>query len=87
MIAPTRELAVQIHEECRLLSWGTGIRSAICIGGVGFAAQFQDLGSDPQFVIGTPGRLKDLEQLEESAAEFQAKLKEVILDRSGIETN
>ncbi|OGG04844.1 hypothetical protein A2Z33_06070 [Candidatus Gottesmanbacteria bacterium RBG_16_52_11] len=62
VIAPTRELAVQIHEECRLLSWGTGIRSAICIGGVGFAAQFQDLGSDPQFVIGTPGRLKDLEQ-------------------------
>ena len=59
IIAPTRELAVQIDDELRLFSAGLPIRSAICIGGMGFGAQLKALARSPQFIIGTPGRLKD----------------------------
>lgn len=62
IIAPTRELADQINEELRIFKQGTGIISALCIGGVNIANQIDHLKKHPQFVIGTPGRLKDLEQ-------------------------
>ena len=60
IVAPTRELAVQIQEECRVFSHGTHIFSALCIGGVSIHGQIQNLKRNPQVVIGTPGRLKDL---------------------------
>jgi superfamily II DNA/RNA helicase len=62
IIAPTRELALQIQDECHAFTRNTGIRSVICIGGVGYADQMQALRQSPQFVIGTPGRLMDLEE-------------------------
>jgi superfamily II DNA/RNA helicase len=62
IVAPTRELALQIQDECHAFTRNTGIRSAICIGGVGYADQLQALRRSPQFVIGTPGRLLDLEE-------------------------
>ena len=61
IIAPTRELAVQIDEEFRSFAKGLGIFSAICIGGVGMGKQIMDIKRRPNFEIGTPGRLKDLE--------------------------
>lgn len=61
IIAPTRELAVQIDEEFRSFAKGLGIHSAICIGGVGMGKQIMEIKQRPNFVIGTPGRLKDLE--------------------------
>ncbi len=60
IIAPTRELAAQIQDECRILSFGMNIFSLICIGGVGMYPQIQGLSRNPEIVIGTPGRLKDL---------------------------
>lgn len=60
IIVPTRELAVQIENELRLLSGGLGIFSVVCIGGVSMSAQINKLKQSPQFVIGTPGRLLDL---------------------------
>jgi superfamily II DNA/RNA helicase len=61
IVAPTRELAVQIDQEFRLFARGLRLYSAICIGGVNMHGQVQALRRQPQFVIGTPGRLKDLE--------------------------
>lgn len=60
LIAPTRELAVQIEEEVRYLTAGLNIGSLICIGGVDMFRQITGLKRNPNLVIGTPGRLKDL---------------------------
>lgn len=60
IIAPTRELAVQIQDELKGLTYGLHIRSALLIGGASLNMQKRDLQQHPQFVIGTPGRIKDL---------------------------
>ena len=60
IIVPTRELAQQIADELSGFSRGMPIYSAICVGGVGIFGQIKDLRRRPAFVIGTPGRLKDL---------------------------
>ena len=60
IIAPTRELAVQIEKELRLFSENIRISSVICIGGVSIRPQISKLRNRPNFVIGTPGRLLDL---------------------------
>jgi len=62
VITPTRELAAQIEQEFIAIARGLRIYSSLCIGGVGMGRQVQSLRRNPQFVIGTPGRLKDLEQ-------------------------
>jgi ATP-dependent RNA helicase RhlE len=59
VIAPTRELAQQIEEECKLLARGSGLFGALIIGGTNMAKQLRDLKQKPRVVIGTPGRLKD----------------------------
>ncbi len=59
IMAPTRELAQQIFEECKLLLRGSSIKWAILIGGVKMGPQLRDLSRYPQIVIGTPGRIKD----------------------------
>lgn len=59
IIVPTRELAVQIDDELKAFSQGMQIFSAICIGGGSMHNQIRALQRRPQFIIGTPGRLKD----------------------------
>ena len=59
-MAPTRELALQITNELRGFSKGLGIIDAVCVGGTGLGPQINVLRRRPHFVIGTPGRLKDL---------------------------
>lgn len=60
IIAPTRELALQIQEELRDFSKGLGIKSVLCIGGMSLWMQKNELRQNVNFVIGTPGRIKDL---------------------------
>ncbi len=60
IIVPTRELAMQIQDELRQLSYNTGIGSVLIIGGNSMRTQLSILQRNPQFVIATPGRLKDL---------------------------
>lgn len=60
IVTPTRELAEQIGQEFRSLSLSLNIFSAVCIGGVRMGQQIRDLQRNPNVVIGTPGRLKDL---------------------------
>lgn len=59
IVAPTRELASQIRDEFYMFSKGLGIFSALCIGGENINRQKQELRRNPNFIIGTPGRLLD----------------------------
>jgi ATP-dependent RNA helicase RhlE len=59
IIAPTRELAEQIEDECRWLAKGSGLYGALLIGGNPMGKQLRDLKAMPRIVIGTPGRIKD----------------------------
>jgi ATP-dependent RNA helicase RhlE len=60
IIVPTRELAAQVQKELNLFAVQTPIRSVLVIGGENMRKQFDWLKRNPQFVIGTPGRLKDM---------------------------
>ena len=59
VIAPTRELAQQIHDECRKLTQNTGITSACIYGGQPMNIQSEELRQKVDIVIGTPGRITD----------------------------
>ncbi len=60
ILAPTRELAMQIGEELRgLLTYYKGIRVAVLYGGAGLEGQARQLEKKPQIVVATPGRLMD----------------------------
>jgi len=59
IVAPTRELAQQIEDECRSLAKGSGLSGALLIGGTQMGPQLRDLSSNPSIVVGTPGRIKD----------------------------
>ncbi len=60
ILAPTRELAIQIDKEFKAFSMGMGMYSALCVGGMPIWKQINDLNRKPNFIIGTPGRVKDL---------------------------
>lgn len=77
IIAPTRELAQQIEDECRSIAKGSGLRGALLIGGSSMGVQLRDLRAHPEVVIGTPGRIKDhLERRTLKLADFDI----VVLD-------
>ena len=60
ILAPTRELAIQIGDELRsLLTYFNGIRVAVLYGGAGIGGQIKQLERKPQIVVATPGRLMD----------------------------
>ncbi len=60
IMAPTRELAIQIESELKSFATRLGVQSVVCVGGAPIGRQIADLRHPNQFVIGTPGRLKDL---------------------------
>ena len=60
ILAPTRELAIQIGDELRsLLTYYQNIRVAVLYGGAGIGGQIKQLERKPQIVVATPGRLMD----------------------------
>jgi superfamily II DNA/RNA helicase len=59
ILAPTRELAEQIEQQCRMIGKGSGLDGALLIGGVSMGPQLRDLRYKPRIIIGTPGRIKD----------------------------
>lgn len=60
ILAPTRELAIQIGEELRgLLTYYQNVRVAVLYGGAGIGSQIKALEKKPQIVVATPGRLMD----------------------------
>lgn len=62
ILAPTRELALQIDDEFRKFAFGLKIFSTVAIGGAPIKNQIYNLRRNPNVVIGTPGRIKDLIQ-------------------------
>jgi ATP-dependent RNA helicase RhlB len=59
MLAPTRELAVQIHADALVLGAATGLRLAVVFGGADYDKQRDQLLAGVDVLIGTPGRLID----------------------------
>jgi superfamily II DNA/RNA helicase len=77
IVAPTRELAQQIEMERRMLSKGGGVYGALLIGGSSYGPQLRDLRSNPNVVVGTPGRIKD--HIEQRSLDL-SKYNMVVLD-------
>src|SRR6188474_45072 len=59
IIAPTRELAVQIHRDAEILGQYTGLILGLAFGGVDYEKQRRELEAGVDILIGTPGRLID----------------------------
>jgi len=59
VLAPTRELAVQIQAECQRFGTSSRIKSTCCYGGAPKSTQARDLRNGVEIVIATPGRLID----------------------------
>jgi ATP-dependent RNA helicase RhlE len=59
ILSPTRELAMQIDETFRKAAAGTGMRSAVVVGGLSESTQLSAIRKGAQVVIATPGRLCD----------------------------
>jgi ATP-dependent RNA helicase RhlB len=60
IMVPTRELAVQVEDEAKLLGKYLPLKTGSFYGGVGYGTQQQSLRDDAQIMIGTPGRVLDL---------------------------
>ena len=62
VLAPTRELASQIHEESKKFAYRTGLRVCVAYGGTPFGSQMRELERGCDILIATPGRLNDMIQ-------------------------
>jgi len=62
IMVPTRELAVQVEEEARILTSHTRLKTASFYGGVGYGRQQELLKAGVDIIIGTPGRVIDLQE-------------------------
>ena len=62
IMVPTRELAVQVEEEAKYLASATKLKIASFYGGVGYGRQTDALKKDIDIIIGTPGRVIDLQE-------------------------
>jgi len=79
IVVPTRELAIQINEELREFSKHMNLHSVCCVGGAHIGQQISGLRRPHRFVIGTPGRLKDL--IQRRVLDL-ARFKSVVLDEA-----
>jgi ATP-dependent RNA helicase DeaD len=79
VIAPTRELALQVARELSWLYAKTGARVVTCVGGMDSRREQRDLAAGAHMVVGTPGRLRD--HLERGHLDLSA-LEVVVLDEA-----
>ena len=79
IVAPTRELALQVHTELTWLYRYTGARVTFCVGGMDPSHERRQLASGVHIVVGTPGRLRD--HLERGNLKV-SNLKAVVLDEA-----
>ena len=59
ILAPTRELAIQIHSDARVIGQHTGLKPVLAYGGTGYEQQRDEITAGVDILIGTPGRLID----------------------------
>ncbi len=79
VMVPTRELAIQIETEFWGFAKRLNMNAVVCVGGAGIEPQIRVLRRSPAFVIGTPGRLKDLMERRELDL---SKFSTVVLDEA-----
>jgi ATP-dependent RNA helicase DeaD len=79
VIAPTRELALQVQRELQWLYQHAGARVVSCVGGMDPGRERRELAAGAHIVVGTPGRLRD--HLERRVLKVSA-LKAVVLDEA-----
>jgi ATP-dependent RNA helicase DeaD len=79
IIAPTRELALQVSRELMWLYGNAGARIATCVGGMDASKERRNLSYGAHIVVGTPGRLRD--HLERGALDLSA-LRVAVLDEA-----
>ncbi|HEY4511585.1 MAG TPA: DEAD/DEAH box helicase [Candidatus Paceibacterota bacterium] len=79
IIVPTRELAIQIDSELKALTTGLKIFSVCCVGGMPIGRQISQLRYQYNFIIGTPGRLKDLVEQKKI---FLNEFRTIVLDEA-----
>src|SRR5690606_8364480 len=79
IIAPTRELALQVERELAWLYAPTGVKIASCVGGMDVRREARALDMGAHIVVGTPGRLRD--HLERGRLDI-SKLRVVVLDEA-----
>ncbi len=79
VVAPTRELALQVKRELEWLFEFTGASVASCVGGMNMRDERRALDRKPHIVVGTPGRLRD--HIERGSFDTSG-LKAVVLDEA-----
>ena len=79
IIAPTRELALQVQNELEWLYSKTNVFIVSCVGGMDMRTEKRNLKKNPDIILGTPGRLKDY--LEREVINL-SKIKVVVLDEA-----
>ena len=79
ILAPTRELALQINDELREFAKGFNISSVLCTGGSNIMFQIRMLKQHFNFIIGTPGRIMDLMDRRQL---FLDRFQNVVLDEA-----
>ncbi len=79
IVAPTRELAEQIHQDIRGLAVGTRLRSATVYGGVGMTPQTRALKGGAEIIVACPGRL--LDHMQRGNADLR-RLEVLVLDEA-----
>lgn len=77
ILAPSRELVVQIYQEVQKWTEGTGIKGASLVGGANIKRQLDKLKERPQIVVGTPGRILELIKLKKLKMH---EVKTIVLD-------
>ena len=80
ILTPTRELAIQIHEQVTALGSGFQIKSAVLVGGMDMMTQAIALAKKPHIIIATPGRIVD--HLEKTKGFNLQALKYLVLDEA-----
>ncbi|EFQ98228.1 ATP-dependent rRNA helicase RRP3 [Nannizzia gypsea CBS 118893] len=80
VLAPTRELAVQISESFEALGSLISVRCAVIVGGMDMISQSISLGKKPHIIVATPGRL--LDHLENTKGFSLRNLKYLVMDEA-----
>src|SRR5262249_20783583 len=62
VIVPTRELAVQVEAEMKRFARHKPVRFALAYGGTKISGNLKSLGHQPHVIVGTPGRIMDLQE-------------------------
>jgi ATP-dependent RNA helicase DDX3X len=79
VLAPTRELACQIQDECKKFAFRTGLKSAVVYGGSPIGYQLRTLEQGCDILVATPGRLVDIMDRDKVSL---AQIKFLVLDEA-----